>query len=115
MSTTVDLNIAEDFLAQVDLEQPASTTGDWGAAAGLSGIAFRIALTKNGSAVGSLTGSASERSATAGRYYAVFDAATLTSDLAAYKGTTVYLIVSKSGDLDAVYFPLLVTDSRDAS
>ena len=115
MSTTVDLNIAEDFLAQVDLEQPATTTGEWGAATGLTGVAFRVALTKTGSAVGSLTGSASERSATAGRYYAVFDAATLTTDLTAYKGTTVYLIVSKSGDLDAVYFPLLVTDSRDAS
>ena len=115
MSTTVDLNIAEDFLAQADLEQPATTTGEWGAAAGLTGIAFRIALTKTGSAVGSLTGSATERSGTSGRYYAVFDAATLTSGLAAYVGTTVYLIVSKSGDLDAVYFPLLVTDSRDSS
>ena len=113
--SAIEINIAEDFLAQVDLEQPATTTGEWGAATGLLGVAFRVALTKTGSAVGSLTGSASERSATAGRYYAVFDAATLTTDLTAYKGTTVYLIVSKSGDLDAVYFPLLVTDSRDAS
>lgn len=113
--SAIEINIAEDFLAQVDLEQPATTTGEWGAATGLTGVAFRVALTKTGSAVGSLTGSASERSATAGRYYAVFDAATLTTDLTAYKGTTVYLIVSKSGDLDAVYFPLLVTDSRDSS
>lgn len=113
--STIDLNIAEDFLAQVDLEQPATTTGIWAAATGLSSVSFRIALTRTGSAVGSLTGSATERSATAGRYYAVFDAATLTADLAAYVGTTVFLIVSKSGDIDCVYFPLLVTDSRDAS
>ncbi len=115
MSTTIELNIAEDFLAQMDLEQPASTTGEWGAATGLSSVSFRIAATVTGSAIGSLTGSASERSATAGRYYAVFDAATLTTDLAAYVGSVVYLILSKSGDIDAAYQPLLVGDSRDLS
>ncbi len=115
MSTTVDLNIAEDFLAQFDLEQPATTTGEWGAATGLTGVSFRIAASPTGTALGSLTGSASERSATAGRYYAVFDAATLTSDLADYVGSIVYLILSKSGDIDAAYQPLLVGDSRDLS
>lgn len=115
MSTTVTLNIAEDFLAQMDLEQPASTTGIWGAVTGLTGVAFRIAATPTGSALGSLTGSASERTATAGRYYAVFDAADLTSDLADYVGSVVFLILSKSGDIDAVYQPLLVADSRDLS
>lgn len=115
MSTIVELNIAEAFLAQMDLEQPASTTGEWGAATGLSSVSFRIAATVTGSAIGSLTGSASERSAMAGRYYAVFDAATLTSDLADYVGSIVYLIVSKSGDFNADHQALLVTDNRDIS
>ena len=99
----------------MDLEQPASTTGTWGAAASLTGVSFRIAATRTGSAIGSLTASATERTATAGRYYAVFDAADLTTDLTAYVGSTVYLILSKSGDIDAAYQPLLVADSRDIS
>lgn len=113
MSTTIECNIAEDFLASEDLEQPATTTGIWGAATGLSGVSFRIAATKTGSAIGSLTGSATERSATAGRYYAVFDAATLTSDLASYVGTIVWCILSKSGDIDCVWRQLLVVDNRE--
>lgn len=110
--TIRELNIAEDFLAQEDLEQPASTTGVWAAAAGLSGISFRIAATKTGVAIGSLTASATERSAEPGRYYAVFDKATLTSDLAAYVRQQVFLITSKTGDLDYVWVPFRVTDSR---
>lgn len=113
MSTPITCNIAEDFLASEDLEQPASTTGEWAAVTGLTGVAFRISATPTGSALGSLTGSASERSVTAGRYYAVFDAATLTTDLAAYVGSTVWLILSKSGDIDAVWRELLVVDNRE--
>ena len=104
--SSIDLNIAEDFLAQVDLEQPATTTGIWAAATGLSSVSFRIALTRTGSAVGSLTGSATERSATAGRYYAVFDAATLTTDLAAYVGSA-QAAVTISGT-SALHIALLV-------
>jgi hypothetical protein len=111
--TIRELNIAEDFLAQEDLTQPSTTTGVWAAATGLTGLEFRISATKTGAAIGALTASAAERSATPGRYYAVFDAAALTTALATYVRTQVYLILSKSGDVDYVWVAFRVTYSRD--
>ncbi len=104
-----DLPIYADFEAEVDIKRKAATTGNEEAAAGLSGVTFRIAGTPGGAALGSLSVAASERSAKGGRYHATFDTGDLVSALAAsHLNVEVYLVVSKSGDFDrvaGVYIP----------
>lgn len=108
---SIELSIYEDFLAQADVETPATTTGDWSAATGATTFAFRVALTPTGAAVSAaLSATAAERSATAGRYHYTFDASDLETALGAYVGRTVYVILSQSGNLDMKYWPVLVTD-----
>lgn len=104
-----DLNISTDFVAQADVQTPAGTTGVWGDATGVENFAFRIALTKTGAALGALSATAVARSGDGNRYYAVFDAAALTSALSAYVGRYVYVILSRSGDLDGMWWRVRVT------
>lgn len=115
MAVTTKISLNADFLAQMDVTTPASTTGIYGDAAGVSDFVFRVAASKTGAALGSLSGTASERSADAGRYYKVFDKATIASALADYVGTVVYVILSRSGDLDGLYEPALVVSSEPAA
>lgn len=111
----ITININADFLAQMDVTTPAADTGIYGPATGVSDFVFRIAETKNGPALGSLSATASVRSADADRYYHMFDTAALVSALTAYVGRRVYVVLSRSGDLDGLYEPALVTDSEEGS
>jgi len=106
------ININADFLAQADVSTPASTTGLWGPATGVADFVLRIAATKTGTALGTLTATATARSADTDRYYTTFDKAALTTALATYVGRTVYVILSRSGDLDGLWWPALVTDEQ---
>lgn len=99
MTAARDLNIYSDFEAEVKLTRKNATTGNTEAATGLTAVTFRFAATTIGAAIGSMTASASERGTT-GRYYAVFDTGSMVTDLLTYLGKAVYLIVSKSGDID---------------
>lgn len=115
MAVSIRINIKADFLCQADVTKPATATGIWGDATGETTLEWRIALTKNGAALGSLSATASERSSDAGRYYTTFDKADLTSALAAYVGRVVYIILAKSGDLDGLWWPALVVDEQAGS
>lgn len=109
------LNIKTDFEAQMDLKLPLSTTGVWSppTLGAVTGISVRFALTPTGSAIGALSQSASERSAKAGRFYSVFDTAALVTALTAYLNQVVYLIWSKSGDMDMEWTAYVVTDNHE--
>ena len=108
------LNYYADFLAQADITTPATTTGVYAAAAGLTTVVARIAATATGAAINAaLSITATERSAKAGRYYAVFDKADLTTYLASYRDQEVYVIWSKTGDADMLYTPYIVTDRTE--
>lgn len=107
---TIVLNIDEDFLAQADLESPATTTGVYGALTGQTTCTFRIAATRTGSALGSLSATASERSGFTGRYYYTFDASDLRTALADYLGKRVYVILSQAGNVDRKWWPVVVTE-----
>jgi hypothetical protein len=107
MATTVTtsssyLYLTEDAEFEVVMEVKAGATGTLGAASGLTSLSFRIAATKGGAAIGSLTFTASERGTT-GIYYAVADTATLVAQLpeATYPdGTQVWLGLYKTGDVE---------------
>lgn len=106
-----DLNIQTDFVAQADVQTPVAATGVWGDATGVENFAFRIALTPQGAALGALSATAVARASDTNRYYAVFDAAALTSALAAYVGRYVYVILSRSGDLDGLWWRVRVVNN----
>jgi hypothetical protein len=102
------LNVSSDYEAEVLLRVKRAGDGVMIPATGLTGVSFVIAATPTGAAIGALTAAATERSGT-GRYFAVFDAAAMTSALAAtYLGKTVYLVVGKSGDIGGEYREMLV-------
>lgn len=115
MADSLKLNYYADFVAQADVTTPATTTGVWSAATGLTTVAVRIAATPTGSAIGTLSGTAAERSGKAGRYYYTFDKADLTTALASYLYKTVYVIWSKTGDADMLFTPYVVTDRTEVS
>lgn len=95
------LDIARDFEFQTDITRWGLTTGESEAAAGLSGLTAHISLTRSGASVdASLTKSLNERTATPGRYWCTFDRADLQTHLAAQVGRSVYVIVTKVGDVD---------------
>jgi len=104
-----DLNKRSDFEAEVFIEEKDATSGEWKPSTGLTGVTLRIATTKTGAAVGSLTGTSTERPGSPGLYALVFDAAALTSALTA--GGLIYLIASKSGDFDAEFAEYTVVDA----
>lgn len=108
-----DLPIASDFEVDWLITRRNATTRQKEPATGLASVTARISLTSSGAAVGGLTVALTE-AGTLGRYVGVLDAAALTSALAAYLGQTVYLIVSKAGDLDDEYAEYRPVQSRKA-
>ena len=111
----IQLNIHADFLAQADVQTPVTATGVWGDATGVADFVFRIAATKNGAALGTLSATATARASDANRYYTTFDTAALVSALTAYVGRTVYVVLSRSGDLDGLWWPVAVADQQSGS
>lgn len=115
MTTTIRININADFLAQADVETPAVTSGRWAGADSITDFEFRIAATRTGAAIGSLSGTASFRSGDLNRYYKVFDSADLIAALTTYVGRVVYIILKRSGDVDDLWWPALVTRDAEGS
>lgn len=105
-----DLNIYEDFEADIYITRRNATTRVIEAATGLSSVVCWFATTPTGTAIGS-TNTALTEAGTTGRYVGVIDTATLVTDLAAYAYQTVYLIVSKSGDLGRIVDEYIVRPS----
>lgn len=110
-SFTIDC--AQDFCPNVDVERQATTTGDYEAYTGITGVTMHLSATEGGSAIdASLSQSASERSATPGRVYATFDVADLQSHLLpTYNRRTVWLVLTKSGELVGKALACLVTQN----
>lgn len=109
-----ELNIYQDFEAQVDVEQRALSTGEWEDAPGLTDLEVRIAATPNGAAIVASV-AASERTGTPARYYSGFDTGDLVSALnnATYLNKKVYVVLSKSGDLDGLWWSFWVRGNRE--
>lgn len=108
-SFTIDCS--QDFTPNVDAERQATTTGDYEAYSGITGVTMHLSATEGGSAIdASLSQSASERSATPGRIHATFDVADLqTYLLPSYRNKTVWLVLTKSGELVGKSLACLVT------
>lgn len=110
MSTeTVYLNYNTDFTARFDVDQYVAGTG-WASATGTTGWQIRIAASRAGAAIGVLSATASEEGST-GIFAATFDQADLQADLTAYNGRRVYVVLSKTGDVDGLYQEVQVTDA----
>lgn len=108
-----DLNIYADFEAEVKITRKNASTGATEAATGLaSGLAARISATTTGAAIGAMTVSLTERGTT-GIYFGVLDTAALVTALASYLNQTVYVIYSKTGDVDREWSPFVVRDNRN--
>jgi hypothetical protein len=104
------LNISEDFVAVMDLDDFKTASGQWADGSALTGVRYRIAATKTGDAIGGLAADAAESGSTAA-YYAIFDTAALVTDLTAYLGEKVYLILSIPGDMNKRWVPFEVVDN----
>lgn len=111
--TTWDFTIdcAQDFTPNVDILRQASTTGEYEEYAGITGVTMHLATDEGGAAIhASLSKSATERSAKPGRIYATFDVADLqTHLLPTWPSKTVYLVLTKSGELAGKSLSCLVT------
>lgn len=107
------IDCAQDFTPNVDIERQATTTGDYEAYSGITGVTMLLSATKGGSAIdATLSKAASERSAEAGRVYATFDVADLQSYLLpTYNRKTIWLVLSKSGELVGKSLSCLVTEN----
>lgn len=110
-ATVPGLNIYSDFECECKVTRKNATTGVLEAATGLASMAARISLTKQGAALGSCTVSLTERGTT-GIYAGTIDTATLVSALTAYLGQTVYVVFSRSGDVDHEWAAYIVRDQR---
>lgn len=110
MSVAGALPIYIDFEVEVKITRKNSSTGVPEPATGLTGMTARISATDTGSALSPLTVSLTERGTT-GIYAGVFDTADLVTALGTtYLNQTVYLIYSKSGDIDRAGAPYVVRD-----
>jgi len=105
------IDCAQDFTPNVDVERQSTTTGDYEAYSGITGVTMHLSATEGGSAIdASLSQSAAERSATPGRISATFDVADLqTYLLPSYNRHTVWLVLTKSGELVGKALACLVT------
>lgn len=91
---------AEDYELEFAITQRDTATGASEAATGLTGLSAYFALRGAlETPLGSKTFALSERSGTPGTYYAIADAADLTTALAAQHGQLVQMVCAKSGDL----------------
>jgi hypothetical protein len=69
---------------------------------GLTGLTFRVSLTEQGAAIGTLTGIAATEDGTTAEYVGAVDLATLTSELPSNTyphDTIIYLQLHKAGDI----------------
>lgn len=105
------IDCSQDFAPNVDVERQATTTGDYEAYSGITGVTMHLAATEGGSAIhASLSQSAAERSGDPGRVYATFDVSDLQANLLpSYRNKTVYLVLTKSGELVGKSLRCLVT------
>lgn len=109
------IDCSRDWIPQIDVERPNSTTGELEAYSSITGVTLLISATRGSSTPihANLSKAASERSATAGRIYATFDEADLrTHLLAAYRGQHVWLNVYKSGELTYEPFRCVVAGDQ---
>ena len=104
------LNIYEDFGPDYFLERKDPSTGIWIPSNGLTTLQMRIALTRTGTTIGTSIATLSERGQT-GLYNNPIPTATLVADLAGYLWQTVYVILSKAGDLDMRWDAFMVSDN----
>ena len=105
---TIDL--AQDFTPNIDVERQSTTTGAYEAYSGITGVTMHLSATETGSAIdAALSKAASERSATPGRIHATFDVADLQTYLTSYRSKTVWLVLTKSGELVGKSLACLVT------
>jgi len=102
-----------DYEVQYVVTRRATTTGAIQAAAGLTGLTVHLAATPQGATIhADLSVSATERSATAGTYYALFQGDDLRVRLAAYVNRTVYAVLTNTADDVEAILPLVVRESR---
>lgn len=105
---TIDL--AQDFTPNIDVERQATTTGDYEAYSGITGVTMHLSATETGAEIDpSLSKSATERTGTLGRIYATFDVTDLQTYLATYRNRTVWLVLTKAGELVGKSLACLVT------
>lgn len=111
LSYDFTIDCSQDFTWDIDLERKASTSGDFEAYAGVTGVTFALSDTIGGAAIhATLEGSASERSATPGRLYGTVDVVALqTNLLPTYEGRSVWLVLEKTGEFDGKSFRCKVT------
>lgn len=105
------IDCSQDWTPNVDVERQNTTTGDYEAYSGITGVTMLLSATEGGAAIdASLSKSASERSAEPGRIYATFDVADLqTYLLPSYRNRTVWLVLTKSRELVGKSLACLVT------
>lgn len=105
------IDCSQDFTPNIDVERQATATGDYEAYSGITGVTMLLSATEGGNAIhASLSKSASERSSEPGRIYATFDVADLQSNLLpTYRNKTVWMVLSKSGELVGKSLACLVT------
>ena len=104
------LNIYEDFEPDYFVERKDPDTGVLVPANGITTFAMRISLTRNGTVVGACTTGLTERAST-GIYAGTIGTAILVAGLATYLGRVVYIILSKSGNLDMRWDSYVVSDN----
>ena len=109
-----EIDVAMDFVPDIDVYKKAATTGELAAYSGITGVTMLISATRGSSTAinAALSQSASERASTAGRIYATFDVADLQTHLLPLVGQTVWLNVYKSGELAYEPFRCLVRQDR---
>jgi len=114
-SWSFTIDCAQDFTPNLDVERQATTTGDYEAYAGITGVTMHLSATEGGATIhANLSKAASERSAEAGRIYATFDVADLQTHLLgspSYRNKTVWLVLTKSGEMVGKSLACLVTSN----
>jgi hypothetical protein len=109
-----EIDCAQDWTPQIDVERQNTDTGELEAYTGISSVTVLLSATRGSSTPihANLSKSAAERTGTVGRIYATFDVADLQTHLLAYRGQTVFLNVFKSGELQYEPFLCLVKADR---
>jgi hypothetical protein len=113
--TTMYLWTTEDQELEVTAARKNVLTGQPEPATGLTGITLHLSENRGGGAIGTLAWSAAERG-TSGIYSAIADIATLALDLpeATYPdGTVVWLVLTKTGDVNARSWRKIVRRQRE--
>jgi hypothetical protein len=100
------IDMWKDWEPDVGIKRRHATTRKWEPATGMVGITFRVSLTEQGAAIGTLTGIAATEAGIVNdeaRYVGSVDLATLTAQMpdgpTFAHGEKVYLQVFKPGDI----------------